>query len=189
MRLLLVERVMTVLWFVHVKVKVLVAQSCLTFCDSMDCSPPGSFVHGILQARILEWVAMSFSRGSSQPRDWTQVSQTAGRFFTVWATWKVQGCENLRLMRMDDTGGGSSPVAKSDFGWTSNQVIYRNKLGLWVRQGQEQHPCDNASKESRVRSLIHGLQSMGSQRVRHHWATEYTGTHFEISFFFCIQGK
>ena len=162
MRLLLVERVMTVLWFVHVKVKVLVAQSCLTFCDSMDCSPPGSFVHGILQARILEWVAMSFSRGSSQPRDWTQVSQTAGRFFTVWATWKVQGCENLRLMRMDDTGGGSSPVAKSDFGWTSNQVIYRNKLGLWVRQGQEQHPCDNASKESRVRSLIHGLQSIGS---------------------------
>ena len=52
MRLLLVERVMTVLWFVHVKVKVLVAQSCLTFCDSMDCSPPGSFVHGILQAGI-----------------------------------------------------------------------------------------------------------------------------------------
>ena len=45
-------------------------QSCLTLCDRMDCSPPGFSVHGILQARILEWVAMPFSRGSSQPRDW-----------------------------------------------------------------------------------------------------------------------
>ena len=44
-------------------------QSCLTFCNPMDCSPPGSSVHGILQGRILEWVAMSFSRGSSQLRD------------------------------------------------------------------------------------------------------------------------
>ena len=48
---------------------VLDAQSCLTLCDSMDCSLPGSSVHGILQARILEWVAMPFSRGSSQPKD------------------------------------------------------------------------------------------------------------------------
>ena len=46
-----------------------VAQSCLTLCDPMDCSLPGSFLHGILQARVLEWVAISFSRGSSQPRD------------------------------------------------------------------------------------------------------------------------
>ena len=52
----------------------------------MDCSPPGSSVHGILQARILEWVAISFSGGSSRPRDRTQVSCIAARFFTVWAT-------------------------------------------------------------------------------------------------------
>ena len=51
--------------------------------NSMDCSPPGFSVHGILQARILEWVAFPFFRGSSQPRDWTQVSHIAGRFFTV----------------------------------------------------------------------------------------------------------
>ena len=51
------------------KVKVLVAQSCLTLCDPMNCSPPGFSVHGILQAKILEWVAISFSRGSSQLRD------------------------------------------------------------------------------------------------------------------------
>ena len=62
------------------------AQSCLTLCDLMDCSPPGSSVYGILQARILEWVAISFSRGSSQPRDWTQVSCIAGRCFNLWAT-------------------------------------------------------------------------------------------------------
>ena len=68
------------------KVKVLVAQSCLIYCNPMDCSPPGSSVHGILQAKMLEWVAMPFSRGSSQPRDWTWVSCIAGGFFIVWAT-------------------------------------------------------------------------------------------------------
>ena len=52
----------------------------------MDCSLPGSSGHGIFQARILEWVAMSFSRGSSQPRNWTGVSCIAGRFFTNWVT-------------------------------------------------------------------------------------------------------
>ena len=62
-----------------------VAQSCLTLCDPVDCSLPVSSIHGILQARILEWVAISFSRGSSQPRDQTQVSCTAGRRFTLWA--------------------------------------------------------------------------------------------------------
>ena len=63
-------------------------QSCPTLCDPVDYSPPGSSVHGILQARVLEWVAISFSRGSSQPRDRTQVSCIAGRRFTVWATRK-----------------------------------------------------------------------------------------------------
>ena len=52
----------------------------------MDCSSPGSSVHGILQARILEWVAISFSRGTSQPRDRTQVSHIAGRWFNLLAT-------------------------------------------------------------------------------------------------------
>ena len=73
---------------------VLVAQSCPTLCDPMDCSPPGSCVHEIFQARILEWVAISFSRGSSQSRDRTQVSCTAGRFFTDWATREAQWLVN-----------------------------------------------------------------------------------------------
>ena len=61
----------------------LVTQSCLTLCDPMDCSPPGSSVHGILQARILECIAIPFSRGSSQPRDRTQVSCIAGRLYLM----------------------------------------------------------------------------------------------------------
>ena len=61
----------------------------MTLCDPMDCSLPGSSAHGILQARILEWVeagAISFSGGSSWPRNWTSVSGIAGRFFTIWTT-------------------------------------------------------------------------------------------------------
>ena len=64
----------------------LAAQSCLTLCDPMDNRPPGSSVHWVLQARILEWVAMPFSRESSQARDQTQLSHIAGRLFTIWAT-------------------------------------------------------------------------------------------------------
>ena len=63
-----------------------VAQSCPTLCDPMDCSLSGSSVHGIFQAIVLEWIAISFSKGSSQPRDRTWVSCIAGRFFTAWAT-------------------------------------------------------------------------------------------------------
>ena len=67
-------------------------QLCLTLCNPMDCSPPGSSVHGILQARILEWVAIPFSRGSFWPRDRIRVSCTAGRFFTTWATREDRWC-------------------------------------------------------------------------------------------------
>ena len=66
-----------------------IAQSSPTLWDPMDCSLSGSSVHGIFQARILEWVAISFSRGSSQPRDQTQLSYIAGWVFTIWATREV----------------------------------------------------------------------------------------------------
>ena len=69
-----------------------VAQSFPTLCDSMDCSPPGSSIHGIFQARVLEWVAISFYRGSSSPRDQTHVSCIAGRLFTVWTTKLSHNC-------------------------------------------------------------------------------------------------
>ena len=72
----------TFLYILGLKVKV--PQSCLTLCDPMDYAD-----RGILQARTLEWVAIPFSRGSSQASDWTQVSKIAGRFFTTWATRKA----------------------------------------------------------------------------------------------------
>ena len=65
-----------------------VAWLCVTLCDPVDCI---GWPHGILQARILEWVAFPFSRGSSQPRDWTQVSHIAGGFFTSWAIREAHG--------------------------------------------------------------------------------------------------
>ena len=89
--------------------KVKVTQSCPTLCDPMDCT-----VHGILQARILEWVAFPFSRGPSQPRDQTQVSHIAGRFSTSWVTREAQKGESegthamnccLCLSALSDLGG------------------------------------------------------------------------------------
>ena len=67
----------------HLIVVVVVVKSCLTFCNPMDYSLPGSSVYGVSQARLLEWVTISFSRGSSYPRDQTQVLWLAGRFFTT----------------------------------------------------------------------------------------------------------
>ena len=75
-----------------------IAQSCLTLCRLMDCSSPGSSIHGIFQAGILAWVAISFSRGSSRPRDRTWVSRIAGRHFTVHA--KLNHCAFLVILNL-----------------------------------------------------------------------------------------
>ena len=76
-----------------------VAQSCPTLCDPVDYSPQGSSIHGILQARLLGWAAISFSRGSSQPRDRTRISRIAGSGFNLWGTrdwgwWQWAVCRN-----------------------------------------------------------------------------------------------
>ena len=81
-------------WLMKVKESE-VAQSCPTLWDPMNCSLSGSSLHGILQARILEWVAISFSRGSSPPRDQTQVSRIAGKHFNLWATREVHSSIGL----------------------------------------------------------------------------------------------
>ena len=86
-----------------------VAQSCLTLCYPSDCSLPGSFVHGILQMRILECVAISFSRGSSWPRDWTWVSHIAGRLFNLWATREDERTMNGMKRQKDRTSEGELP--------------------------------------------------------------------------------
>ena len=81
------------------KIKSEVAQSCLTLCEPIDCSLQSSSVHGIFQARVLERVAISSSRGSSPPRDQSRVSCIAGRRFTVWATREPRGWEmNWRML-------------------------------------------------------------------------------------------
>ena len=69
------------------------------FCDPMDCSPPNSSVHGISQSRILEWVAILFSRRSSWPKDWTQVAFIAGRFFTIWAPREILQFSSVQFSR------------------------------------------------------------------------------------------
>ena len=66
------------------------AQLCPTICNPMNYSPPGFSVHGILQARILEWVVLPFSRGSSPPKDRNWVSCIASRFFIIWAIWEAR---------------------------------------------------------------------------------------------------
>ena len=79
---------------------ILVVQSCLTLCNPMGCSQPGSSVHGVLQARILEWVAIPFSRGCSPSRDGIQVSCIACRFFTIWATWEGYWQDTDQLIKV-----------------------------------------------------------------------------------------
>ena len=105
-------------------VKVLVAQLCLIRCDPMDCSPPGSSVGGILQARILEWVVIPFSGGSSRPGDGTWVCCIVGRFFTVWATRGAPFCPRS-LINMDtnilklycELGQPQSQRQTASWGW------------------------------------------------------------------------
>ena len=98
---------------------VLVAQLCPTLCDPMDCSPPDSSVYGILQARILGWVAIPFSKVSSQPRHWTRVFCIAGRFFTIWATREassiVYACvidEQSNKSAVKESKGSQSKISK-----------------------------------------------------------------------------
>ena len=77
-------------------------QSCPTLCDPMDCSPPGTVVHGILQARTLEWVAISYAKGSSQPRNRTLVSCISGRLFTSYKGRPLQSTEqHLQILPLD----------------------------------------------------------------------------------------
>ena len=92
--------------------KVLVAQFCLTLCDSMDYSFPGSSFHGILQARILQWVALLFSRGSSQPRDQTWVFLTAGRFCKKPNEHEFSSVQFSRSVMSDSLGPHESQHAR-----------------------------------------------------------------------------
>ena len=112
----------------------------------MDCSPPGSSVHGILQARILEWVAISFSRGSSRPRDRTQVSCIAGKCFNLWATREALVQETwVQSLGQEDPLEKGIATCFSILAW---KIPWTEETG--------------------------GVQSMGQQRVRHDWVTKHS---------------
>ena len=103
-----------------------IVQPCLTFCSCLTlCDPLHYTVHGILQAWILEWVAFPFSRGSSQPRFWTQVSSIAGRFFTSWAgipgTLKWVACPFSRGSSLQRNWIGVSCIAGGFFTYLFGQ--------------------------------------------------------------------
>ena len=104
-----------------VKVKVLVAQLCLPLGDPMDCSSPGSSLHGILQVRLLEWVAISISRRSFQPRDWTQVYHITGRFFTIRATREVHDKPRQHIKKQRLDFANKSPSSQS-YDFSSSHV-------------------------------------------------------------------
>ena len=86
-----------------------VAQLCLTLWDPMDCSLPHSSIHGIFQARVLEWVAISFSKGSSQPRDRTWVSHIIGRRFIIWATREVHSFPHSSVGKCESACNAGDP--------------------------------------------------------------------------------
>ena len=113
----------------------------LTFCDPIDCSPPGSSVHGIIQAGILEWEAIPFSRGSSWPRDQTRVSLTAGRFLYhvsyQWIHLHRWGTFWIRI-----TGMGTEGIND----WSS--LITQNNLAGRLRCGLSEVPEERSRKSS-----------------------------------------
>ena len=101
-----------------------VAQLCPSLCDPIDCSLPGSSVHGIFQAIVLEWIAISFSRGSSQPRNRTQVSLIVDRHFTVWATREVdsfKGKESEVTQRCPTLGDSIAYQAPPSVGFSRQE--------------------------------------------------------------------
>ena len=108
----------------------------------MDCSLPSSSAHAIFQARILEWVAIPFSRGSFQPRDWTWVSCIAGRFFTVWTTrrasWRtleLAKCHVLIEIWLPSIAESQPPS------WETARAVKRADALESVRTGLQSQPC------------------------------------------------
>ena len=142
----------------HVSMSAQLLQSYLTLCDPVDYSPPGSPVQSILQARILVWVAMPSSRGSSQPWDQTcasRVSCIAGRFFTHWATWEARYARNPGPI----PGPGRFPGEGNSY-----------PLQYSLEKAMAPHSITLAWKIPWMEEPGR-LQSVGSLRVGHDWAT------------------
>ena len=126
-----------------------VTQSRLTLCDPMDCSTPGSSVHGILLARILEWVAVTFL-GSSRPRDQTWVFCIAGRFFTVWATREAQKAHLNNLALKSNARELYDSDKEKEVALPINWILNAIKFQLSIRSFYVKYPY---GKEIRSSSL------------------------------------
>ena len=150
---------------------VLVAQSCPTLCNTVNCSLPGFSVHGVSQARILKWVAIPFSRGSSWPGDWTWVSHTVGRLFTIWATWEDQLTPRID-QSAEETGVGLP--SEATLVWLQH---WSDSLGQLNRSSQEKTVHQMSSMVGRDPALPSPLpqhwhvQSLAgaSQKQHGHW--------------------
>ena len=121
---------------------VLVVESCLNLCDHMDYSLPGSSVHEVLQARILEWVAILFSRGYSWPRDLTWVSCIVCRLFTIWAIREAPICGLcLRFFFVFSFGIPTlSPLCRQSSLVSYSPWVCKNSVTEWLRM----YPCTHA---------------------------------------------
>ena len=136
-----------------------VTQSCLTVCDPTDRSLQGTSVHGIFQARVLEWVVISFSRGLSQPRDWTQVSCIVGRFFISWATRESKNTEvdSLSLLQV-----WPRSLLTQELKWPRNW----NDPGIKPETPALQ--ADSLPTELSGHSVLHNKRSHHNEKPVHH---------------------
>ena len=134
----------------------LVIQSCPTLCDPVDCAP-GSFIHGILQVRILEWVAITFSRESTQPRDRTLVSCTASKFFTVRATREA-----------NNTHKGGSVIKKKKICLTMQE--------MWVWSLGQENPLEEemATHSNILAGKSHGQKGLAGYNTCGHKESDTT---------------
>ena len=167
-------------------------QSCPTLWDPMDGNLLGFSIHGILQARILEWIAISFSRGSSRPRDWTRVSGIGGRHFNLWATreaWEIKpvnpkGNQSWKFIGRIDVEGEAPilwpPDVKSwlirkdpDTGknWRQEKKGTTDEMVGW-RHHLKGHEFEQAPGVGDKQGNLACCSPWGSQRVRYGWATE-----------------
>ena len=134
----------------------LVTWLCPTHCDPTDCSSPGSSVHGILWARILEWVSVSSSRGSSQPRDQTQVSLIAGGFSTVWTT-RERPFLSIKFsanMWVDSVAGTKRMEGWGNVAAQSNSSCFYLILNLLFDYDHAQSLISNLGRSLRVRIIL-----------------------------------
>ena len=128
----------------------LVTKSCLTLCDRMDCSPPGSSVHGISKARILEWVAISFSRGCSQPMEWACISHIGRQVLYHWDTREAHCITWLLFMC----------ILRKNFSLNIRPFCLSWGIG-WHHLGNMTRPAHSLPTGQNVIGMLHSVPCLG----------------------------